>query len=651
MKQHLTEDTPPSVRHLEGEKPRRSWISLLIGDPLATAEAPHQAIRKIVGLAVFASDALSSTAYATQEMLAVLAIAGMAMFGLAIPMSFIVVILLGLVVASYEQTIHAYPNGGGAYVVASDNLGRMPAAVAGSALLIDYILTVAVSISAGVAQIVSAFPALLPLRVQLAIGLVLLVMLINLRGVRESGTIFAIPTYFFVVMMVTTVGIGMFRYLTGTLGTVVDPPHMEVLGPPSALTAFLILRAFSSGTTALTGVEAIANGVPAFKEPRSRNAGITLLWMAGILGSLLVIITFLAVQVGAVPSEEETVISQIARTADGGRDLIYLLTIAATTIILIMAANTSYNGFPRLGAILAQDGFLPRQLSYQGSRLVYSRGIVVLALLAIAFIIVFDASVTQLIPLYAIGVFLSFSLSQAGMARRWWRAGQLKTVDAPLAPHAEQRSVLRYDPRWRSKMILNAIGGTATTIVMIIFAVTKFAQGAWIVLILMPALVLLFFRIHRHYRQVAASLTLEGFDPPPPPSRHRVIIPIGGVHQGTMAALQYAQLLSNDITAVHVSIDPEQSARVEQRWEMWGEGVRLVVLESPYRLMLEPLVRYVRQLALTQRPNEIITVVVPQFVPRRWFDNLLHTQTATFLRLYLLFIPGVIVVDVPYQVD
>jgi amino acid transporter len=647
MKPHLTEDAPPSVRHLEGEKPRPSWVSRLIGDPLATAEAPHQAIRKIVGLAVFASDALSSTAYATQEMLAVLAVVGTAAFGLAIPMSFVVVILLALVVASYEQTIHAYPNGGGAYIVARDNLGETPAAIAGSALLIDYVLTVAVSISAGVAQIVSAFPALLPFRVELAVALVLLVMLINLRGVRESGTIFAIPTYFFVVMMVITVSIGLFRYLAGTLGTVVDPPHMEVLGPPSALTAFLILRAFSSGTTALTGVEAIANGVPAFKEPRSRNAGITLLWMAGILGALLVVITFLAVQVGAVPSEEETVISQIARTADGGRGILYLMTIAATTVILIMAANTSYNGFPRLGAILAQDGFVPRQLSYQGSRLVYSRGIVVLALLAIAFIIVFNASVTQLIPLYAIGVFLSFSLSQAGMARRWWKSGKLTEGDTQRGHGA----ALRYESGWQGKMILNAVGATATSVVAIVFAVTKFSQGAWMVLILLPALVLLFFRIHRHYRQIAHSLTLENFDPPPPPSRHRVIIPIGGVHQGTLAALQYAQLLSNDITAVHVSIDPEAAVRVEQRWEVWGEGVRLVVLDSPYRLMLEPLVRYIRQLALTQKSNEIITVVVPQFVPRRWFDNLLHTQTATFLRLYLLFIPGVIVVDVPYQVD
>ncbi len=422
---------------------------------------------------------------------------------------------------------------------------------------------------------------------------------------------------------------------------------MEALGGPAALSLFLILRAFSSGTTALTGVEAIANGVPAFKEPRSRNAGITLLWMGAILAVLLVAITFLAVQVGAVPSEEETVISQIARTVGGSRGILYLLTMTGTTVILIMAANTSYNGFPRLGALLAIDGFLPRQLSFQGSRLVYSRGIVVLALLACGFIIVFDASVTRLIPLYAIGVFLSFSLSQAGMSRRWWKSGHLRGEQT----RTEQGSTLRYEAGWQTKMGVNALGAVVTGMVMVIFAVTKFSQGAWMVLILMPVLVLVFFRIHRHYRHLAARLTLEGFDPSPPPQRHRVILPISGVHQGTMAALQYAQLLSSDITAVHVSIDPVQAERVEQRWETWGEGVRLVVLESPYRLMHEPLLRYIRQLALSRQPNEIITVVVPQFVPKRWFDNLLHTQTATFLRLALLFIPGVIVTDVPYQVD
>jgi hypothetical protein len=369
--------------------------------------------------------------------------------------------------------------------------------------------------------------------------------------------------------------------------------------------------------------------------------------MGGILAVLLVSITFLAAQIGAVPSEEETVISQLARTANGGRGVLYLLTIAGTTIILIMAANTSYNGFPRLGALLAIDGFLPRQLSFQGSRLVYSRGIVVLALLACVFIVVFDASVTRLIPLYAIGVFLSFSLSQAGMARRWWRAGHLKEAQSDT----RHGPALRYERGWSGKMLINAAGTLVTGMVTVIFAVTKFSQGAWMILILMPLLVLLFFRIHRHYRHLAARLTLENFDPPPPPARHRIILPISSVHQGTMSALQYAQLLSSDITAVHVSIDPEQTERMEKRWETWGEGVRLVVLESPYRLMHEPLLRYIRNLALARQPNEIITVVVPQFVPTNWFDNLLHNQTATFLRLALLFIPGVIVTDVPYQVD
>ena len=648
MRSHIDDDELPSIHHrLAGEKPRRSWVTLLIGDPLATAEAPHQAIRKIVGLAVFASDALSSTAYATQEMLVVLAAAGTLAFGVAVPLSLAIVALLAIVTASYEQTIHAYPGGGGAYIVARDNLGDTPAAIAGAALLIDYILTVAVSISSGVAQLTSAFPALFDHRVELAVALALLVMLINLRGVRESGTIFAIPTYFFVIMMFITVIIGFFRYFTGSLGMVTDPPPMEMLRGPQALTLFLILRAFSSGTTAMTGVEAIANGVPVFKEPRSRNAGITLLWMSGILAILLVAITFLAVQVGAIPSEEETVISQIARTADGGRDLIYLLTIAGTTVILVMAANTSYNGFPRLGALLAIDGFLPRQLSYQGSRLVYSRGIVVLALLAAVFIVIFRASVTALIPLYAIGVFLSFSLSQAGMARRWWKTGQLAATETRV----ERGSVLKYEAGWQSKMAINALGTLVTGVIVVVFAITKFSQGAWIVLILLPALVLVFFRIHRHYRHLASRLTLENYNPGPPPQRHRVILPVSGVHQGTLAALQYAQLLSPDVTAVHISTDPASAERVEQRWQTWGQGVRLVIVESPYRLMQEPLLRYIRQLAAARQPNEIITVVVPSFVPHNWFDNLLHTQTATFLRLALIFIPGVIVVDVPYQVD
>jgi hypothetical protein len=353
------------------------------------------------------------------------------------------------------------------------------------------------------------------------------------------------------------------------------------------------------------------------------------------------------VQIGATPSEEETVISQLARTADGARGILYLATIAATTVILIMAANTSYNGFPRLTALLAIDGFLPRLLAYQGSRLVYSRGIVALAVVASVFIIVFQASVTALIPLYAIGVFLSFTLSQLGMARRWRKIGRL----APGKQVEERGSVLRYEQGWQGKMLVNGLGAAMTAVVAVVFAITKFVQGAWIVILLMPALIGLFFRIQHHYQHLADRLSLDHFNPRPPATRHRVILPISGVHQGTLEALRYARLLSSDVTAVHVAIDSQQAQRVEQKWETWGEGVRLVVLDSPYRLMLEPLLRYIEQIVACRQPNETITIIVPQFVPRHWFDNLLHMQTALLLRLALLFRPGVVVTDVPYQVD
>ena len=628
--------------------PPRSWRTWLIGRPLATADAPHQTIRKIVGLAVFASDAVSSTAYATQEMLVVLAAAGTAAFGYAFPIAIAIVVLLAIVTLSYEQTIHAYPGGGGAYIVARDNLGELPAQTAGAALQTDYILTVAVSISSGVAQLVSAYPNLLPYRVWIAVGLVLFVMVVNLRGVKESGMTFAIPSYFFVAMMFLTVGVGFVRYLAGSLGAVIDPPApMPNFGTVQAVTLFMILRAFSSGTTAMTGVEAISNGVPAFREPKSRNAGITLIWMSSILGVLLMAITFLAGQIGAIPSEEETVISQLARTAYGGQGILYLAIIAGTTVILIMAANTSFAGFPRLSALLAIDGFLPRQLAFQGSRLVYSRGIMVLALMACVLIVIFKASVTALIPLYAIGVFLSFTLSQAGMARRWHKIGRL----APGQEVRERGSTLRYEPGWQLKMVSNGVGAVATAVVTIIFAITKFVDGAWIVILLMPVLAFIFSRIHHHYRSVARHLSLEDYGAPPPVPRHRVILPLSGVHRGTLAALRYALILSDDVTAVHVSIDPDEAERIKEKWEMWGEGVRLVILDSPYRLLLEPLLGYIEEVAAQRQPNETITIVVPQFVPKRRWTNVLHTQTAFMLRLGLLFKPGIVITDVPYQVE
>jgi amino acid transporter len=628
-------------------QPARAWRTWLIGRPLPTADAPHQTIGKAIGLAVFASDALSSTAYATQEILVILALAGTAAFGYAFPISLAIVVLLAIVALSYEQTIHAYPGGGGAYIVARDNLGELPALMAGAALLTDYILTVAVSVSSGVAQITSAYPALFPYRVLLSVGLVLFVMLVNLRGVKESGAVFAIPTYFFLAMMFLTVGVGLSHYLTGALGVVVNPPPLKATHGIQAITLFLILHAFSNGTAALTGVEAISNGITAFREPRSRNAGITLIWMAAILGTLFLGITFLSGPIGTIPSEEETVISQLARTVYEGRGILYLGTIAATTVILIMAANTSFADFPRLSALIGGDGFLPRQLAFRGSRLVYSRGIMALALIASLLIVIFRASVTALIPLYAIGVFLSFTLSQAGMARRWWKVGHL----ALRQEIQERGSTLRYEPNWELKMMINGFGSLCTAVVMFVFAITKFRSGAWIVVFLIPMLVVIFFRIHGHYRNLAEHLSLENYGAPPRILRHRVIMPISGVHRGTLAALRYARALSEDVTAVYVSIDPAEAERVQRKWDLWGEGVRLVILSSPYRLLLEPLLAYIEEIATQRQPNETITIVVPQFVPRRWWRNFLHSQTATLLRLALLFKRGIVITDVPYQVD
>jgi hypothetical protein len=446
--------------------------------------------------------------------------------------------------------------------------------------------------------------------------------------------------------MLFTLGVGLLQYLRGTLGFVDPPVPVEITGM-AAVTPFLLLHAFSSGTAALTGVEAISNGTTAFREPRSRNAGLTLIWMSIILGTLFLGITFLAREIGAVPAEGETVISQLARTVYDGKGLLYLIAIAATTVILIMAANTSFADFPRLSALMAGDGFVPRQFTYRGSRLVYSRGIVALSLIASLLIVLFRASVSALIPLYAIGVFLSFTLSQSGMAHRWWKVGHL----APQQELREKGSVLRYESGWALKMVVNGFGAVCTAVVMLVFAVTKFRDGAWIVLFLIPALVVLFSAIHRHYRMLAEHLSLEHDGAPPRIARQRVLLPISGVHQGTLAALRYARSLSDDVTAVHVSVDPDEAARIRTKWDIWGDGVRLVILDSPYRLLLEPLLAYIDEIAAQRQPNETITIVVPQFVPRRRWHNILHTQAAFLLRLALLYRPGVVVTDVPYQVD
>lgn len=636
------------MRRQSDYQPPRSVSHWLIGRPLSTADAPHQTIGKAIGLAVFASDALSSTAYATQEIMVILAAAGTVAFGYVFPIALAIVVLMAIVTFSYEQTIHAYPDGGGAYIVSRDNLGEATAQIAGAALLTDYILTVAVSVSAGVAQIVSAYPELFPYRVWLSVAAVFLIMLINLRGVKESGIAFSIPTYFFVAMMFITVGTGLIRYFTGTLGVVIDPPHLEIEGALTAITPFLILHAFSSGTAALTGIEAISNGITAFKEPRSRNAGITLIWMAFILATLFLGISFLATHIGAIPSETETVISQLGRTIFGGRGILYLMVISATTVILIMAANTAFADFPRLSALVAKDGYLPRQLTFRGSRLVYSNGIVTLSVIASILIIIFKASVTLLIPLYAIGVFLSFTLSQTGMALRWWKIGHIPEGKEIVEPG----SVLRYDRHWWQKMIINGFGALCTFVVMLIFAVTKFTEGAWVVLIIIPTLVWMFFTIHHHYKDLAAHLSLDKFQGlPSRQTRHRIILPVSGVHQGTLEALRYARLLSDDVTAVHVSIDPAETEKVQKKWKTWGDGTRMVIIDSPFRLLIEPLLDYLKKIIENRQAGEIITIVVPQFIPSKRWHKALHMRTADVLRQELLNKHGVVVTDVPYHVQ
>lgn len=645
------EEKPTPFIHRKNElEPKNDLGRLIFGRHLATADAPHQTIGKFVGLAVFASDALSSSAYAIDEILIVLILAGTGALSVSLPIALTIVGLLILLTISYEQTIHTYPSGGGAYIVARDNLGEIPALVAGASLLVDYILTVAVSISSGVAQITSAFPELYELRVPIALALVAFMTIVNLRGVKESGQAFAIPTYFFLGMTLVTIGVGFFRYFTGSLGTI-TPESVEVAHAGEtlhALTLFLILRAFSGGCTALTGVEAISNGIMAFKEPRSRNAGITLIWMSGILAVNLLGLTFLANQVGVLPSHLETGFSQIGRVVYGQGNPLYLALLGSTTLILIMAANTSYADFPRLAALVAGDAFLPRQLQFRGRRLAFSNGIVALAGIASILIVAFRAQTNSLIPLYAIGVYLSFTLSQSGMAIRWFRSGRLK----PGETYQKHGMPLHFDPKWKMKMFLNGLGAGATAVVMLVFSFTKFLEGAWIVLLLIPSLIALFMMIHRHYRTVATHLSLEHYgEPPPYMGRHRVIVPMSSVHQGTLAALRYARMLSDDVTVVHVSMDPDETKKVQRKWDTWGGGTRLVIVESPYRLFLEPLLAYIEEILSNRQQNETITIVVPHFIPGQKIYNTLHMQTTEMLRRELLTTPGVVITEVPYQIS
>ena len=600
----------------------------LVGRPIASRLAKQERLTKVTGLAVLSSDPLSSVAYATEEILRTLVLAGAATLWLTTPIAAVIAGLLLVVVFSYRQTLHAYPDGGGAYRVAKENIGVHAGLVAAAALLVDYVLTVAVSIAAGVAALTSAFPGLHGVRVELCLAFLVVLALGNLRGVRESGRIFAVPTYFFIVTILILVATGIWRILTGQAAPL-DLVHSPAETGTPALTIFLLLRAFANGCTAMTGVEAVSNGVPAFEPPESKNAATTLLIMAVLSVTMFVGITVLAQTYAVLPRENETVVSQLARLVFAGRGILYFATQAATMLILVLAANTAYADFPRLSSIVARDRFMPRQFMRQGDRLAFSNGILVLSVIAGALMVAFAGDTHRLIPLYMVGVFVSFSLSQTGMVIKW----------------ARER------PRgWLLSAAINGVGAALTSIVLVVVGVTKLAEGAWIVMALVPALVLIFLLIRRHYEDLAERLSLNDFGAPTRILRHRVLVPVSSVHRGTMTALHYARALSDDVTAVHVATDAADAVEFRRSWDLWGDGVRIVVLESPYRTLLQPLLGYIERIAAQRQPNEVLTIVVPQVVPRRFWHNLLHTQTATFLRLALLFRPGIVITSVPYQV-
>ena len=595
---------------------------LFVGSPLATAQARHERLSKTSALAVFSSDALSSVAYATEEILLVLVLAGTAALTFSIPIGIAIVLLIAVVVSSYRQTILAYPQGGGAYIVTKDNLGTLPGLVAAGALLIDYVLTVAVSVAAGVAAITSAFPTLYDYRIPMGVLFVAGIATVNLRGIRESSNLFAVPTYLFVVSFAGMLAYGFVRWIVGWESVAPPAPPVEMT---QDLTLFLVLRAFASGCAALTGVEAVSDGVPAFRSPEAQNARTVLTWLGVILITLFMGITFLAHHFHLTPRPEETVVSQLARLIFGGGLLYYEIQVV-TMLILVFAANTGFADFPRLAYFLARDGFIPRQFGTRGDRLVFSNGILILGGLAALLILLFGGATHALIPLYAVGVFVSFTLSQASMVRRW---------------------LTRREAGWWWRWALNAIGAATTGLVMLVIAATKFSHGAWMVVLLIPLLVIVFLMIRRHYADVARQLSLDHFGGAPP-IEHTVLVLVGDLHRGVAAALRYAQTLSVSAKAVYVEVDPDRTRKLEEKWGKFGLGVPLVVLTSPYRSLLTPFLDYVNHL-LALGENHVVTIVIPEFVPSRWWQHLLHNQTALLIKGALLFRKGVVVVDVPFH--
>jgi amino acid transporter len=606
---------------------------LIVGKPLANEQLAHERLNKRTALAVFSSDALSSTAYATEAILIALAIAGPEALGLAIPIGIAIAALLITVSFSYRQTIMAYPQGGGTYIVARENLGEMPALIAASALLIDYILTVAVSMSAGVAAITSAWHGLDPWRVEIAVVLIVIVSLANLRGVKESGALFSIPTYTFVVSMFVLIGFGLFKMATGQ---VVQAPPPETLHFPKefeALSIFLILRAFAAGCTALTGIEAIADGVPAFKKPESQNAALTLAMMAALLCTMFMGITVLANAYHILPDgspEPETANSQLARAIFGDGSPFYFILQISTMLILVLASNTAFADFPRLSYFLANDRFLPRQFTHRGDRLGFSNGIIVLGGIAALLVASFGAREQSLLPLYAVGVFISFTISQVGMVQRWRK---IQT------------------PGWQRSAAINAFGATVTGIVLLVLAFTKFREGAWAVILLIPLMVIVLKSINKHYKDVAEQLSLQDARPPVPVRRHTALVLISGVHRGVIPALQYALSIAPDnVTAVYVDLDAAATEKLKKKWEQWGSGVPLTILPSPYRSLVQPLLQYIDEVD-AMYDDDVLTIILPEFVPNRWWQYALHNQTGLQLKASLFFSKGKVVTSVPYHLD
>jgi amino acid transporter len=650
---------------------------LLVGSPIRTARLAHERLTKKTALAIFASDALSSTAYATEQILLVLAAAYVFgqpdAFSRVVPISIAIGILLVIVAISYRQTIHAYPSGGGAFIVAKENLGTVPGLVAGASLLVDYILTVSVSTAAGVEAITSAmvgtrFAGLHEHRVLLCLFFITFIMIANLRGVREAGSLFAAPSYAFIFSFLCLIVYGLVRYYMNP-GIVPVPNDADLKiaeGYHSqSLNLLLLLGAFANGCAALTGIEAISNGVQAFKQPESRNAAATLSWMAFLLIVMFTGASLLAHLFNIHPLEHETVISQIARIVFTGHfGWFYYVVQATTAAILVLAANTSFAGFPRLASLLARDRFLPRQLANLGDRLVFSNGIVLLAVFSGLLVWVFRGDTSRLIPLYAVGVFLSFTLSQTGMVVHWWREGKtLQSMRAAVQAGKQAMSVRGEESKkpaevaqsekkshWRRSLVINGIGAIATFVVSMVFVITKFIHGAWIVVVLIPLIVLLFLRIHRHYSEVAKQLSTEGLAGLRP-IHHEVIVPISGIHRGVIAALEYAKSIApHHVTAVYVNLDDEATQKLREKWQQWGSGVNLVVVASPYRSLLRPFLNYVDRVKRSSH-GEVVTIVLPEFVPAKWWQNLLHNQNTLFLKGALLFKKGVVVTNVPYHLE